>query len=377
MVIGPDAAPFSTDSGVIDTATERGFQVWDAAKAQQAAQWIRLWEAWPVQDVHYHPNFVRLFCGPGSRPVCATWDDSDGKVMFPFVLRDLGTEPYWEPDLGKACDLVTPYGYGGAVFWACAEVCNLARRFWNAFNAWASAQPVVTQFVRFSLFDQDLLPYPGMVNENRKVIVRNLRVSSSAILRECSHNVRYNIKRAIRSGLKVKVDCRGDTLPEFLRIYEHTMRRRNASAMYLFPQEFFHRLHEGLSGKFAYFHAVDNGRVVSSELLLLSATVVYSFLGGTDSEAFKTGANHLLNSRPCAGPRPKPNAGLCWAAVTSPTTASSTTRKLRPQGHRALPHRAACVRRRCVPEALGSKPVRPTYRRGMESPAEYFPPYRA
>jgi CelD/BcsL family acetyltransferase involved in cellulose biosynthesis len=36
------------------------------------------------------------------------------------------------------------------------------------------------------------------------------------------------------------------------------------------------------------------GRVVASELVLLSGNAAYSFLGGTDSAAFRLSPNHLL-----------------------------------------------------------------------------------
>jgi hypothetical protein len=43
-----------------------------------------------------------------------------------------------------------------------------------------------------------------------------------------------------------------------------------------------------------YFHAIHDGRVISTELVLVSAENVYSFLGGTDSRGFEMRPNDLL-----------------------------------------------------------------------------------
>jgi hypothetical protein len=272
----------------------KGFAVWDAENAAEHAAWTRLWNSSPTRDIFAHPSYVRLFRQPADRALCAAWESSQGKVLFPFLLRDLSAEPYCDADLGPACDLISPYGFGGAAFWGNPDPAILAGDFWKSFDAWASAQRVVSEFVRFSPFEEGLLPYPGVVCENRKMIVRDLRPPQHVIWREFAHNVHYNIRRAQRAGVQVRIDEHGESLAEFLRIYEHTMRRRDADPMFLFPPRFFTQIQRDLCGRFVYFHAVCAGRVLASELVLLSADAAYSYLGGTDSEAFRLGPNHLL-----------------------------------------------------------------------------------
>lgn len=276
--------------------TGDGFQVWDAADAQQSARWLRLWQTLPSQDIHSHPHYVRLFCGPADRAVCAAWDSPRGKILFPFTFRDLTAEPYCPADLRPASDLTTPYGYGGSACWDCLAPASLAGDFWSAFDHWAQGQRLVSQFVRISLFDGETLPYCGPVTENRKVVICDLRPPEQQVVRQFSRNARYNLRKAGRFGLRVECDEQGARLPEFLAIYEHTMRRKQAESSYFFPAEFFQRLHAGLAGRFAYFHVWQGDQVVSTELLLLTAQAVYSFLGGTYHEAFNTGANYLLKA---------------------------------------------------------------------------------
>lgn len=72
------------------------------------------------------------------------------------------------------------------------------------------------------------------------------------------------------------------------------MDRRGADPRYYFPRSYFERLQHGLPGHFMYFHAVLEGEVVSSELVLVSAENVYSFLGGTLPATFNLRPNDLL-----------------------------------------------------------------------------------
>jgi hypothetical protein len=236
-------------------------------------RWLERWQAWPEREVHAHPEYVRLFEGEG-RPLCAV----DDGVLYPFLLR---RDPI---------DLVTPYGYGGAFRTGEAD----GDAFWRAFDSWAAEQGVVSELVRFSLFPDRLLPYPGDREQRLVNVVRDLEPSADELWMDYEHKVRKNVKKARRSGLRVEIDETGERLNDFLRLYGHTLERRDAFDRYRFPRELFERIRDRLAGQFVYAHALDGDRVVSSELALVSATSVYSFLGGTEVTAFPLRPNDLL-----------------------------------------------------------------------------------
>lgn len=270
------------------------FRVLCAEDPEHLSDWIRRWQAWPQREVFLHPHFVNTLARDEGQPCCATWEGEEGHVLYPFILRDLTAAPYSVPSLGKATDLITPYGYGGAHFWGAPDASRLAACFWPRFDVWAGQNGVVSEFARFSLFGDRLLPYPGTQREDRRNVVRDLHPEEETLWMDFKHKVRKNVKRAQRSALRVEIDSTGARLAEFLRIYRRTMQRRNAQQEYLFPAELFQRIHEGLPGQFAYFHAVHQQRIVSTELVLISAESVYSFLGGTEQDAFELRPNDLL-----------------------------------------------------------------------------------
>jgi predicted N-acyltransferase len=102
------------------------------------------------------------------------------------------------------------------------------------------------------------------------------------------------VNKARRSGLDVRFDTTGELSEAFFDIYSATLDRRAAQSAYYFPQQFFEALLDGLKGQFFFCHVLSEGRVVSTELVLVSATRMYSFLGGTIAEAFELRPNDLL-----------------------------------------------------------------------------------
>jgi len=268
-------------------------QIWDAADPHERTAWKRYWEEWPGHEVFAHPDYVRLYAGQNVRALCAVASADGGHVLYPFLLRALCEEPYCQVSLGDCTDITTPYGYGGPFGWGTAWEPDTLGAFWDQFDEWAARLHVVSEVVRFSLFPETLVQYPGdsrVVSEN---VVRVLG-NEDQVWRDFEHKVRKNVNKARANGVTVRVDEKGDRLDDFLGIYTGTMDRRNAGESYYFPREYFERIQQDLRGQFVYFHALVGDRVVSTELVLVSAYRIYSFLGGTDAAWFHVRPNDLL-----------------------------------------------------------------------------------
>ena len=264
------------------------FTVWDGRDEAGRQAWLERWETWPEREPWAHPAYVDLDAGEEGEPRCAAWDSAEGSVLYPFVLRlvEGGT------------DTRTPYGYGGAFFWG-RDRDGVEKAFWPAFDEWAAAEGVVSEFVRFALFPEEILPYPGETEVKLENVVRKLDLPEEELRMDVEHKVRKNVKKARRSGLAVEVDRDGARLDDFAALYRGTMERRGAREEYFFPREYFERLAAGLPGGFAFFHALHEGRVVSTELVLVSDRSVYSFLGGTEEAAYPLRPNDLLKWEIC------------------------------------------------------------------------------
>jgi hypothetical protein len=265
--------------------------VLDARDPAAWTSWVALWREWPEREVMAHPEFVRLFARKEDLVLAAAARTEHGGVLYPFILRPLAAEP-WAPAGQTGWDLTSAYGYGGPFGWnvTAAE----AGAFWSQFDGWARARQVVTSFARLSVFPEQLLPFDGTVVVNAPNIVRALELSDEDLWNDYAPKVRRNVRRARSHGCTVQADPDGARFEEFHQIYTATMERRGAASYYFFSREFFEPLLRGLTGHFVFFHVLHSGRVVSSELVLLSHRHAYFFLGGTLADAFDLRPSDLL-----------------------------------------------------------------------------------
>jgi hypothetical protein len=267
------------------------FAVFNAAVNEDRRRWLQLWKSWPMREVFAHPDYVRLFARPVDHVVCAAWVQEKGGILFPMILRPLAVEP-WAPNAKGVWDGTSPYGYGGPFGWNMSH--NEVEAFWEEFYSWATEAGVVSVFARLSLFPQQLVPFAGEVFENATNIVRSLDLTEKELWRDYAHKVRKNVSRARNAGLVVEVDLKGEQIEDFIEIYYDTMRRCGAQEEYYFPRSIFESICENLVGQYAFIHVRKSDMVISTELVLISQSYIYSFLGGTREDAYYLRPNDLL-----------------------------------------------------------------------------------
>ncbi len=225
-------------------------------------------------------------------PMAAVAETGSGLVLHPFILRSIDGDGLGSSGLGKAFDITSPYGYSGAFCWNVESFD--ANLFWDRFDEYCRDVGVVSEFTRLALFEDSRLSPAGQPKFVSLNVVRDLRMTPDEMWREFEHKVRKNVNKARRNDVQVDVDLTGTRMGEFVKIYESTMARRNASAEFNFPASFFESIACELGGQFALFIASHNDRAISVELVLVSADTVYSFLGGTNEETFDVRPNDLL-----------------------------------------------------------------------------------
>lgn len=264
------------------------FEVLDPLNTAHREKWLKLWSELIDREVFAHPEYVSLLGEPDSQKLCASWEFDGNVVLFPFVLRPLSNLPW--VSTAEYYDIATPYGYGGAFFHGEPS----ATQFWNCFRQWCLEKHVVSCFARLSLFSEQVLPFDGTVVKQQDNVVCDLRLTPDEMWAKYEAKVRKNVKRAINSGVTVEMDGDGRRLCDFFRVYWTTMQRREAGQFYFFSESFFNALVDRLQGMFCFFHAIFEGEVVSTELVLVSSRRIYSFLGGTLECHYNLRPNDLL-----------------------------------------------------------------------------------
>lgn len=265
------------------------------SKYSDQKKWLSIWEESFERDPFYHPGYAGLWENEHTRACTAVYEGKRGTILYPFLLRSLKGESFWKPEAGDAFDIITPYGYGGPLVTDCTVTeGTLFQEFYASFKQWAETNKVVSEFVRFSLFSKALPYYYGLTGHNNDNIVVNLKKAPEAFWTGLSYKVRKNVQAAQRHGITAIEDPGADRLDDFLEVYESTMQRRNAGSFYRFGRQWFEKLQQNLPGSCTFFYAFHESKVIAAELVLLSGTRAYSFLGGTLKSYFPLRPSDLL-----------------------------------------------------------------------------------
>jgi len=222
--------------------------------------------------------------------------------LYPFNVFDLAQLPFIQ-QLGNSpgVDVISPYGYGGATYEGDGVDRQTAEESLEyALQSFFAQMNVVSEFVREDLFAEHLTPrHDGERLVLQQNVVVDLRVAMEERWLEYARKVRKNVRRAEEAGLRVEIGNGKSFLEPFLGIYYATMERRQAKDYYFFAWEKFQHLHDSLqsNGGLQYALVFLQERVITAEILLLSADTLYSFLGGTDAAYFKLCPADLLKHK--------------------------------------------------------------------------------
>lgn len=264
------------------------------AEGADRQQWTELLGSLGRPHAFASPDYLELFTREGERPACAVYRSGGATLLYPFILRALAAPPFGDCHREPHFDMVSPpFGWGGAVVTGDGSP-DLVGGFYRRLAAWARDCRVVSEYVTFPPTEPPPTAYPGDVARKMDSVVRDLAASPEEIWLDYKDTVRRCIRKAERQGVSIEIDLDGRRADDFLRVYASTMDRRTATDEYQLSSDFLGRLDRGLRGAFAYFHALLEGRLVSTELVLLAGTATLFFRGGTLVEAFPARPNHLL-----------------------------------------------------------------------------------
>jgi hypothetical protein len=284
----------------------RGSQVLlllDAAVVEDRAEWVSLWSASKFRRPHDHPGFLEAMCSLGERPMAiACLLEERLLSLYPFDVLDLAQLPFAQ-QLGNppGVDVISPYGYGGATFEGDDADRKTAEELLEyALHSFFVQMNVVSEFVREDLFTEHLAArHDGEHLVQQQNVVVDLRIPMEERWLRYVPKVRESVRHAERAGLRVEISNSASFLEPFLGIYYDTMKRDHAKEYYFFPLDKLQHLHDSLqpNGGLQYALVFLQDRVISAQLLVLSADTMYSFLSGTDAAYFKSRPAELLKHK--------------------------------------------------------------------------------
>jgi len=250
-------------------------------------------------EVVYLPEYAAVFQDYGDGAAeCFVYQDPGGLVVYPYIRRPLPADLAGRAPAG-ACDVSTPYGYGGFV-WKAADPGRpepLLARFRDAFGAAMAERRVVSEFIRFHPLLQnqstcgDRLPGVQIHKEN---VFWDLTRPAEVLLQQCRKTYRHEIQQARAGGLVLVQEERPEAIDDFAAMYADTMARHGQRGYLNFPLRFFRCLPRHLGGRVVLFAVREGGRSIASALFLVWKDYIDYFLAASCDDARVLHPNHLL-----------------------------------------------------------------------------------
>lgn len=257
----------------------------------QTDKWDEIVKSFKPYDVFYLNSYAKAFQLQGDgEPVLFYYENMNDRGINVVMKRDIAKFEYFQGLIKENTyfDLYSPYGYGG--FWSDETLTQDAVK---EYEQLCLEKGYVCEFVRFQLFQKYKDYFGGCVESYTHNVIRNLEIPLDDMMMDFEHKVRKNLKKAVASGLEIEVDLTGERMDDFLRIYYGTMDRRGAKCNFFFDRSFFETI-SCMKENATYFHAIYEGKVISTELVIYGAENAYSFLGGTDCNYFDLRPNDYL-----------------------------------------------------------------------------------
>ena len=208
-----------------------------------------------------------------------------GDVVFPFLVRE-AQDGY--------VDIGTPMGYGGP-FAAGAE--PPVAEFFDGYETWCAENRAVATFTRFHpLFaNQRVAEGHWHVEQIGHSIGWRLegRGPDELFAGMDAHHRRV-VRKARAAGVEVGSEIGAEELDGFVALYRETMRRRDASPFYFFPDEYWVHLVTMLGPSLVRFDAYSDGELAACILCFASPPFLHYHLGASSERGQALGANHVL-----------------------------------------------------------------------------------
>lgn len=246
---------------------------WDGLVARLGADDVYARQGYHVTSAHLEPA--------GTQPVLLHVADAGGEAALPLLLRPLPG--------GEGWDATSAYGYGGPV--AAGAIDQAA--FGAALDEWAAANSVVTTFLRFQplLGNHRLVPARAQLIELGATVAWDISPGRELLPAMHSHH-RRAVRKAEREGVETRVTVGPTDLDAFREMYDHTMRRQEATPFYFFADAYWDAMLADPGGELVLVDGLLGGEPIASLLCLARGPWLHYHLGASADIARNIGGSN-------------------------------------------------------------------------------------
>ena len=237
------------------------------------------------KDVYFLEEYVKLYETDEAKAQCIVCTEDGNILLMPFLRGEI--EGYY--------DFETQYGYGG-------PISNTGDQEWidfslSAIKDYFRDNRYICGFIRFhplinnAFFCQNKM---NVINDRNTVAIITSGSSEEIWATQISSKNRNMIRKAQKNGLVYKAEHDFESFPEFIELYNSTMKRIGADNFYFFDDEYYKRFRDSLS-EHAFLGTVrHNGKLICSAIFMYQGDYGHYHLEGSNHEYKSLGANNLL-----------------------------------------------------------------------------------
>ena len=246
-------------------------------------------------DIYFEPEYGKL-CELVDGGECAEFvlENEFGAVRNMFIKRPA---PYLIDGV-QYFDIVTPYGYGGPVISRVSDKEKLLKAYEEQFAAYCEENHIICEFVRYHPIFGNASDFESVYETefSRHTVGTNLKDYEDPVQAEFSKTARREVRKAESAGVSCVINLHPDNLDMFRKLYEETMDRNHAGAMYYFPDDYYHMLTTTLKASVLEIQALLDGEVVASEIYFIAGNIMHAHLLGSNQKLLDIGGGVFIEA---------------------------------------------------------------------------------
>ena len=243
-------------------------------------------------DIYFREEYAKIYELNGDGNVEKfNYKSEKGRVEYLFLKRPI------ETNLGKYYDIITPYGYGGPLFFPkdSKYIKLLISGFRREFEKYCRENQIVSEFIRFHpILKNHRFMEKYMETKNVGPTAYIALTSEEDILSNMNKSCRKTVRKSERQGLKVEIDNSEESWNRFIELYYMVMNKNTAENYYYFSKKYFQNIRALLKEKVTLFKAVYEGKIISAMVVLSGKESIHGHLHATDPKYYNKSPNNLL-----------------------------------------------------------------------------------
>jgi hypothetical protein len=247
----------------------------ETIKFDETNEWNKIIKQSLVFDF-YHTPFYQNLQSEGEAVLLVAYHQSDF-ISFPLVLREISQSNYY--------DVTSAYGYCGPI--SNKEIQDLDQDFINYFkrelDAFFLENNVIAAFSRLHpLIDQkSLFDGFGEIIDLNKTVSIDLTVPIEQQRRTYRKSLKSELNQLRKLKYIVEDSKKESDIEEFIRVYNTTMDRLDASENYYFDKEYFHSFLSNDDFEAKLLIAKFEGEVIAGAIFTMVGDIMQYHLAGT------------------------------------------------------------------------------------------------